>query len=237
MREYFCAYHSMLDATRKLSDAEVGRLFRGLLHYSATGEQPDNLQGREEIVFDIFSQQIDRENERYEAKCDRNRQNVTKRYDRIQPYTTEYDRNKSSTTAYQNYQEKEEEKGEEKEKDKGKDKGEVERPPRERARMTPPTPDDVRAYAQEMRWSTAQFDPERFVDFYASKGWRVGSQPMRDWRAAARNWAARERSDGGRFQAREEKTNPAFNYDQRDYSDREFGDDFYYNDMGRGDWK
>lgn len=61
MREYFCAYHSMLDATRKLSDAEVGRLFRGLLHYSMTEEQPDNLQGREEIVFDVYAIQIDRD--------------------------------------------------------------------------------------------------------------------------------------------------------------------------------
>ena len=60
MREYFCAYHSMLGAMRKLSDAECGRLFRALLMYSS-GEQPDNLQGREDLLFDVFSQQIDRE--------------------------------------------------------------------------------------------------------------------------------------------------------------------------------
>ena len=37
-REFFCAYHSYLNAMRKLSDAECGRLFRALLSYSA-GEQ------------------------------------------------------------------------------------------------------------------------------------------------------------------------------------------------------
>lgn len=74
MREYFCAYHSMLGAMRKLSDAECGRLFRALLIYSM-GEKPDNLQGREELLFDVFSQQIDRDADRYEKKCFTNKAN------------------------------------------------------------------------------------------------------------------------------------------------------------------
>lgn len=63
---------------RKLSDAECGRLFRALLQYSA-GEQLINLQGREEAVFDFMTDQIDRDNEKYEAKCARNRENGKKR--------------------------------------------------------------------------------------------------------------------------------------------------------------
>lgn len=74
MREYFCAYHSMLGATRKLSDAECGRLFRALLIYSSGG-QPDNLQGREELLFDVFAQQIDRDAESYAKKCEVNKAN------------------------------------------------------------------------------------------------------------------------------------------------------------------
>ena len=74
MREYFCAYHSMLGAMRKLSDAECGRLFRALLTHSM-GEKPDNLQGREELLFDVFSQQIDRDADRYEKKCTTNKAN------------------------------------------------------------------------------------------------------------------------------------------------------------------
>ena len=77
-REYFCAYHSYLRSMRKLSDAECGRLFRALLQYSA-GEQLIKLQGREEAVFDFMTDQIDRDNEKYEAKCARNRENGKKR--------------------------------------------------------------------------------------------------------------------------------------------------------------
>jgi len=36
--------------------------------------------------------------------------------------------------------------------------------------------------------SLAENEASKFVDFYESKGWRVGSAPMRDWRASARNW-------------------------------------------------
>lgn len=91
MREYFCAYHDMLGAMRKLSDAECGRLFRALLSYSA-GDQPNNLQGREELLFDVFSQQIDRDAERYEKKCDTNRKNRTTVNDRQRPSTNVNDR-------------------------------------------------------------------------------------------------------------------------------------------------
>lgn len=31
-------------------------------------------------------------------------------------------------------------------------------------------------------------EAESFVDFYASKGWKVGKAPMKDWQAAARRW-------------------------------------------------
>lgn len=59
-----------------------------------------------------------------------------------------------------------------------------------RKRFTPPTADDVRAYAKEKGFS---IDAERFVNFYESKGWKVGSSPMKDWRASVRNWVSRDR--------------------------------------------
>jgi hypothetical protein len=37
-------------------------------------------------------------------------------------------------------------------------------------------------------------DPARFFDYYTANGWRVGRSPMRDWRAAARNWSARDKA-------------------------------------------
>lgn len=35
-------------------------------------------------------------------------------------------------------------------------------------------------------------DPEKFFNYEESKGWKVGTAPMKDWKAACRNWEKRE---------------------------------------------
>ena len=52
-------------------------------------------------------------------------------------------------------------------------------------RFIAPTLEEVQAYCQE-RGNTV--DPERFIDYYSSNGWKVGKNPMKDWRAAVRTW-------------------------------------------------
>lgn len=64
-----------------------------------------------------------------------------------------------------------------------------------RKRFTPPTLDEVRAYAEEKQWTKQEFNAERFVDFYASKGWKVGRDTMKDWKASARGWVSRYRQE------------------------------------------
>lgn len=56
---------------------------------------------------------------------------------------------------------------------------------RTREKFTPPTLEQVRAYCQERNNSV---DPERWLDHYTSNGWRVGKNPMKDWKAAVRTW-------------------------------------------------
>lgn len=56
--------------------------------------------------------------------------------------------------------------------------------------FVPPTVNEVEDFCREedLRFTDAGF----FVNYYESKGWRVGSASMRSWRAAARNWNRRE---------------------------------------------
>lgn len=58
--------------------------------------------------------------------------------------------------------------------------------------FTPPTVDEVRAYCQERG---NNIDPQRFVDFYESKGWFVGKNKMKSWEAAVRNWESRDKQN------------------------------------------
>ena len=76
-------------------------------------------------------------------------------------------------------------------------------------RFTPPTVDDVKAYCQERN---NKVDAEVFVNFYDSKGWMVGKNKMKDWKAAVRTWErSRNKEDA-------KPTKPKFgDFTQRDY--------------------
>ena len=63
------------------------------------------------------------------------------------------------------------------------------------SRFTPPTVGDVRAYC-DLRQNGV--DPQRFVDYYTSKGWMIGKNKMKDWQAAVRTWERSGRSDENR---------------------------------------
>lgn len=64
-------------------------------------------------------------------------------------------------------------------------------------KFTPPTDEEVAAYVAEKGY---HFNPAQFVPHYQSKGWKVGNQPMKDWRAACRTWEARwKEKHGERF--------------------------------------
>ena len=62
------------------------------------------------------------------------------------------------------------------------------------ARFRAPSPEEVAEYASAYAASkgidlaSTDFDPERFVDFYAQKGWMVGKSRMKNWKASVRNW-------------------------------------------------
>ena len=80
-----------------------------------------------------------------------------------------------------------------------------------KARFRAPSPEEVDEYARSyaegkgLDLASTDFDPERFVDFYAQKGWMVGKAKMKDWKASVRIWVRtskpterkREVNDGG----------------------------------------
>lgn len=65
--------------------------------------------------------------------------------------------------------------------------------PASKPRFTKPTLEEIIAYCEERGNNV---DPQAFYDFYESKGWRVGNQPMKDWKACVRTWERREQASG-----------------------------------------
>ena len=63
-------------------------------------------------------------------------------------------------------------------------------------RFQKPTLDELIAYKQKANLTLV--DCEFFFDFYESKGWVIGKNPMKDWQATMRNWDRTERERGGK---------------------------------------
>lgn len=58
----------------------------------------------------------------------------------------------------------------------------------------PPTAQEANEYAKTIAYD---LDGDRFVAYYAAKGWKVGGQPMKSWQAAVRTWKQRDSEKTG----------------------------------------
>lgn len=75
----FIVYDDIMEVVDRLSDEEAGQLLKGMLKYSINGQDP-KFKGVLEFVFIPIKQQMDRNAEKYAAKCEKNRENANKRW-------------------------------------------------------------------------------------------------------------------------------------------------------------
>ena len=57
-----------------------------------------------------------------------------------------------------------------------------------RTAFVAPSLQEVKDYISEKGYTV---DAQRFIDFYEAKGWMIGKNKMKDWRAAVRTWMRR----------------------------------------------
>ena len=93
----FICQDAYLAKLSKMTDEEIGRLFRALMTYHATGAEVA-LDGRESVAFDFIRDDVDRAEASYAEKCKRNRENRTGDNRRDESSTTVNDRQRPSTT-------------------------------------------------------------------------------------------------------------------------------------------
>ena len=75
----FIVYGDIQDVLNELDDAQVAQLFRGLVDYFVDGKDP-KFTGILKFVFIPIKQQMDRNAEKYEKKCEKMRENANKRW-------------------------------------------------------------------------------------------------------------------------------------------------------------
>lgn len=181
-----------------LSPDDQGRLLMAIFDYVETGAEPA-LESMPLMAFSFIRAQLDRDSAKYEktckgraeagiksgearrAKAKNAKQAGTKRTNVQFVQQNEQAGTKRTDNDNENDNENENDNGNEINNRGNSD----ELPSKKSARFVPPTVEEVRAYCIERN---NRVSPEAFVDFYSSKGWMVGKNKMKDWKAAIRTW-------------------------------------------------
>lgn len=90
----FVVYGDIAAVVDELNDEQTGRLFRGMISYFSTGKAP-KFDGVLKYVWIPIRQQMDRDREKYDAKCEKNRENIKAYWER----TKENERIRTNTNA------------------------------------------------------------------------------------------------------------------------------------------
>ena len=187
--------------SRKLPMEDRLRLYDAMLDYGETGVVPE-LEGPLAVLWDYFQPQLEMDNARYESI----------RAKRAKAGRLGGLASQGSRQPEQEPQDGQEEASEAKEAKEATEANTIQSstvqsnpvqsnpvqlresiaakaPPAPRKGFVPPTQAEIGAYVREAKLA---MDPQEFVDYYTANGWKVGSHAMKDWRAAARNWARKE---------------------------------------------
>lgn len=102
MSESFILYTSYYAIIEGLTDAQLGQLTRAIFRYARDGEVVA-LEPVVQMAFAFIKDNIDRNADKYQQKCERNRENIRKRWEKkkSESDTNVYDRIPSNTNVYE----------------------------------------------------------------------------------------------------------------------------------------
>lgn len=181
-KAYFQYYETFELIVQKFKTPEERDAMRSkIINYGLFGIEPESLSDKEEFVWDIIKDLIDEQLHRREV-CTSNGSKKSKSKENIcfSEKANESKENICSAELNRNEMDwNEMKRNEVKENERDEPASHTSK------KIQKPTVEEVKAYCDERQNG---INPEHFVDFYESKGWRVGNQPMKDWKASVRTW-------------------------------------------------
>lgn len=180
MRDSIVFYRSFYEAVKDLPSDQFKACVKAIMDYGLDGTVPETC-GIEKTVYLMAKPQIDVNNKRYLNGTKGGRPTTKKEPSNNQSGT---ESNPSSILPVTKAEPNVNDNVNEKKKDTKVSKEKS---------FQPPSVENVREYCQEGGY---RVDAECFVNFYESKGWMVGKNRMKDWKAAVRNWARNNRDEG-----------------------------------------
>lgn len=202
MRDSVVFYKTFYDCIKELSEESGYILYNAVCEYAFYGIEPD-LSGLEAGIFGMIKVQIDANNKRYEnGKKGAEHGKKGGRPKKVEESDGDAVPEKEETPKGIPCDKAENPKGdttpEKEETPNVNDYANVnvkkETPNGVKKYFVPPSVEEVRAYCESRKNGV---DAQAFVNFYQSKGWMVGKNKMKDWKAAVGTWERNGRRNGG----------------------------------------
>ena len=183
-----------------LPDDQAIKMFRAMLDYFFRDKDTDFQDEMSNAVFTMIKNKIQEDKDHYIETCKKraeagkkgaetkqanandNKQDIANASNCQQNLPNLANTNTNTNTNTNNILINNNNKDKERECEREEEKKTKESKPK---RFVPPTLDEVKAYCQERNNNVI---PEKFIDYYESNGWKVGRNPMKDWKACVRSW-------------------------------------------------
>lgn len=197
----------------QMTAEEMGLVMFALVHYIATGEEPEDLEGLPLTCYRILRNNISRGYARYQKKAE-----AGARGGRASKNNSASSKDESASS-----------KNESASSEDDSALVTLSLSPSQNVTLSPsqvvslpPTRDEVREYAKT---KTTTADPDRFFDYYEGRGWELRpGVPVKNWKSVFNIWVQNEGE-----KSQKKKTVTAQQFPQRNYSDGEMSK--FYTDL------
>lgn len=169
-------------------------LYKAVMEYAFDGVMPEDRFVK--AVTALMRSSIDRNSGKYEDVSRKRKEAAEKRWQECKSMQMHNgDATDTSDASCANHADNDSDNVNDNDNDKDKDKEKTSKEVQKKApqsgqrRFVKPTVEEVEAYCRDRGNGVSA---EVFCDFYESKGWKVGSTPMKDWKAAVRTWEKRD---------------------------------------------
>lgn len=172
-KKSFLLYCDLIHTVEQLTDEQAGDLFKHILRY-VNDQQPQTENVITRIAFEPIKQSLKRDLQKYEDIRKRNQDNARKRWnatasDRIPNDTKNADSVSVSVSGSGSVTVKKEIKG-----------------------FVKPTIEQLKEYMREQGMNDIA---ENWLNHYEANGWKVGKNPMKDWKASVRTWKTNQKNN------------------------------------------
>lgn len=174
MKKSFIIYIDSLGILDQLTDEQAGQLFKAIKDYQ--NGQKLEIDPVIDLVLYPFKQQFDRDQAKYQTKCESLRANASRGGIASASKRKQIAANGSKSKQIERVNDN----------DSVNDK-------EKKGRFTPPSLKQVKNYCIEKKLNVLA---DQFINFYESKGWMVGKNKMKSWKAACRTWSQRNGDAG-----------------------------------------